>query len=59
MVSEVGLRCHVNKNCFDLPHYDDVRTIVPKLLQPCVYHYAMYSSFGYVTLGIEAGCLTQ
>lgn len=37
MVSEVGLRCHVNKKCFDLPHYDDVRTIVPKLLQTSVY----------------------
>lgn len=40
MVSEVGLRCHVNmvnKKCFDLPRYEDVKTIVPKLLQPYVY----------------------
>lgn len=37
MVSEVGLKCHVNKKCFDLPRYDGVRTIAPKLLQPCVY----------------------
>lgn len=37
MVSEVGLRCHVNKKCFDFPRYEDVKTIVPKLLQPYVY----------------------
>lgn len=37
MVSEVGLRCHVNKKCVDLPRYEDVKTIVPKLLQPYVY----------------------
>lgn len=32
MVLEVGLRCYVNKKCFDFLCYEDVRMIVLKLL---------------------------